>query len=221
MVDTKRPMSTEKSPFSLLPVVITALIERPNTPIQKYSKFVNLSAKFARLDEINMKLYYNFIKKGRKLKILFVTKPVKIVRDAKTLKIIDENGSRKIPIKILSSVYIFSKVELTDGARNLLLLNNKDIYFFTHKGEFAGVLHNAKLNSNYKIRLLQYKYINDLDMAKIIPIEIHYFHQYNLWQFRNKNYHKQVQTLQQVFYLEHMLKVPAFIGSTIQRRSRR
>ena len=100
------------------------------------------------------------------MKILFITKPVKIVRDAKTLKIVDENGSRKIPIKILSSVYIFSKVELTDGARNLLLINNKDIYFFTHKGEFVGVLHNAKLNSNYKIRLLQYKYINDLEMAK-------------------------------------------------------
>jgi len=104
------------------------------------------------------------------MEVLFVTKPVKLVREAKTLKIIDiENKtSRKIPLRIISSVYLFGNVDLTQGARNLLLENNKEIYYFSSKGEFKGVLHNAKLSSNYKNRLVQYKNLNNLEIAKFI-----------------------------------------------------
>jgi CRISPR-associated protein Cas1 len=101
------------------------------------------------------------------MEVLFVTKPVKLVREAKTLKIIDDT-TRKIPIRIISAVFLFGNVELTQGARNLLLENNKEIYFFSSKGEFKGVLHNAKLSSNYKVRLYQYKNLNNLDIAKFI-----------------------------------------------------
>jgi hypothetical protein len=39
------------------------------------------------------------------MEVLFVTKPVKLVREAKTLKIIDDT-TRKIPIRIISAVFL-------------------------------------------------------------------------------------------------------------------
>ena len=99
---------------------------------------------------------------------LFITKPVKIVRETKMLKIEGEVGLKKIPVNLIDGVYLFGNVELTYGARNLLLEYSKDIYFFNHKGEFRGVLSNGKLNSNYKYRLLQYKNLENLEIAKFI-----------------------------------------------------
>jgi len=101
------------------------------------------------------------------MEILFITKPVKVSRELKTLKIEDEK-IKKIPVTLIKSVYLFGNVELSQGARNLLLDYSKDIYYFSSKGEFKGVLHNSKLNSNYKNRLIQYKNINNLDIAKFI-----------------------------------------------------
>lgn len=98
---------------------------------------------------------------------LFITKPVKVSRDVKTLKIEDEK-IKKIPVSLIRSVYLFGNVELSQSARNLLLEYSKDIYYFSSKGEFKGVLHNSKLNSNYKNRLLQYKNIYNLEISKFI-----------------------------------------------------
>ena len=108
------------------------------------------------------------------MEILFITKSVKIVRESKVLKIIDEDENsfhKRVPIKLIKSVYIFANADLTASARNLLLEYGKDIYFFSNKGEFRGVLHNAKLRSNYKNRLLQYKYIENLEIAKFIILK--------------------------------------------------
>lgn len=102
---------------------------------------------------------------------LFITKPVKIIRESKMLKVEGEKHLKKIPINLIKSVFLFGAVELTRGARNLLLDNNKDIYFFNEKAEFKGVLSNAKLKSNYKYRLLQYKNIDNLDLAKFIVLK--------------------------------------------------
>ena len=44
------------------------------------------------------------------MEVLFVTKPVKLVREAKTLKIIDDI-TRKIPIRIISAVFLFGNVD--------------------------------------------------------------------------------------------------------------
>ena len=99
---------------------------------------------------------------------LFITKPIKIVRETKMLKIEGEVGLKKIPVNLIDGVYLFGNVELTNGARNLLLEYSKDIYFFNHKGEFKGVLSNAKLKSNLRYRLLQYKNIENLELAKFI-----------------------------------------------------
>ena len=98
---------------------------------------------------------------------LFVTRDVKIVREAKMLKIEGEK-LKKIPVNLINGVYLFGNVELTNGARNLLLEYSKDIYLFNNKGEFKGLITNAKLKSNYKYRLLQYKNIDNLDIAKFI-----------------------------------------------------
>ena len=101
------------------------------------------------------------------MKDLFITRPVKISRDAKSLKI-DEGDFKKIPVSLIRSVYIFGNAELNNSARNLLLEYSRPIYLFSSKGEFRGIIHNAKLKSNYKNRILQYKNIDNLDIAKFI-----------------------------------------------------
>jgi CRISPR-associated protein Cas1 len=140
------------------------------------------------------------------MEVLFVTKPVKLVREAKTLKIIDieNNTSRKIPLRIINSVYLFGNVDLTQGARNLLLENNKEIYYFSSKGEFKGVLHNAKLSSNYKNRLVQYKNLNNLQIAKFIVFKK--IEEIEKWTKKSLNRYKeklnQVQTINEVLGVE-------------------
>jgi len=104
------------------------------------------------------------------LKDLFVLKPVKISRVGKTLKI-EDSELKKIPVKLIRNVYIFANVEISNSARNLLLEYSKPIYIFSSKSEFRGIIHNAKLKSNYRFRLLQYKYINDLEIAKFIVLK--------------------------------------------------
>jgi len=101
------------------------------------------------------------------LKDLFITRPVKISRDAKSLKI-EKGNFKKIPVSLIRSVYIFGNAELNNSARNLLLEYSKPIYLFSSKGEFKGIIHNTKLKSNYKNRILQYKNIDNLDIAKFI-----------------------------------------------------
>jgi len=101
---------------------------------------------------------------------LFITKNLKIVREAKMLKIEGEK-LRKIPVNLINGVYLFGNVELTNGARNLLLDYSKDIYLFNSKGEFKGVVTNSKLKSNYRYRLLQYKNIDNLEIAKFIVLK--------------------------------------------------
>ena len=101
---------------------------------------------------------------------LFITKKVKIIRESKMLKIEGEK-LKKIPVNLINGVYLFGNVELTNGARNLLLEYSKDIYIFDTKGEFKGVITNSKLKSNYKYRLLQYQNIDNLDIAKFIVLK--------------------------------------------------
>jgi CRISPR-associated protein Cas1 len=99
---------------------------------------------------------------------LYVLKEdVILKRENKAIKL-EGSEIKKIPVSMINGVFLFGGVELTRGARNLLLENNKDIYFFSSRGFFRGVLHTTKLKSNYKNRLLQYKNIDNLDIAKYI-----------------------------------------------------
>ncbi len=88
-------------------------------------------------------------------------------RDRKSIRIEGESNIRQVPVSMIDGVYLFG-ADITKGARNLLLENNKEIYFFSSKGFFRGVLHAAKLKSNYKKRLIQYRFIENLEIAKFI-----------------------------------------------------
>ena len=123
------------------------------------------------------------------MKDLFILRPVKIGRVGKTLKI-EENKLKKIPVKLIRNVYIFANADISNSARNLLLEYSKPVYLFSSKGEFRGIIHNAKLKSNYKYRLLQYKYIDNLEMAKFIVLKkiktIEDYTQKNLNRYKEK-----------------------------------
>ena len=88
-------------------------------------------------------------------------------RERKSIIIDGESNIKRVPVSMINGVYLFG-AEISKGARNLLLEYNKEIYFFSSKGFFRGVLHNTKLKSNYKKRLIQYRFIENLEIAKFI-----------------------------------------------------
>ena len=103
---------------------------------------------------------------------LFITQNCIIRRDKKSLKIELEDSNKIVPLSIVDNVYIFgSFINLTAGARGLLLDNNHDIFFYTNSYKLQGVLSNTKLKSNYKNRLYQYKNMENLNIAKFIVAE--------------------------------------------------
>jgi len=138
------------------------------------------------------------------MQYLFITKDVRIIRESKMLKIEGDSYYKKVPINLIKGVFIFGKAELHRGARNLLLENNKDIYFFNHKAQFMGVLSNGKLKSNYRYRLLQYKHIENLDIAKFIVLrkieEIEKWSQRSLNRYKEKL--KEAKNLNEVLGVE-------------------
>lgn len=100
---------------------------------------------------------------------LFITQNCIIKREKKTLKVESKDGIKRVPLSVIDNVYIFgSSINLTAGARGLLLENNHDIFFYTNSYKLQGVLSNTKLKSNYKNRLYQYKNMENLDIAKYI-----------------------------------------------------
>jgi CRISPR-associated protein Cas1 len=95
---------------------------------------------------------------------LYVTNNQEIKREGNTLKIED----KKVPLSIVKNLFIFGSANLTKSARNLLLKNSKPVYFFDYRYNLLGLLINPHYDSNYKIRLSQYKNINNLEFAKLI-----------------------------------------------------
>ncbi len=68
-------------------------------------------------------------------------------------------GEKKISLlpKDIFALLIFGKVNLSSEALNLLLSEEKPIYFLTRFGKLKGILFNEFLTSNYNKRLNQYK----------------------------------------------------------------
>jgi CRISPR-associated endonuclease Cas1 len=135
---------------------------------------------------------------------LFVTKKVKISRENRILKIEGESYLNKVPISLIDNIYIFGSAYLNYGAKRLLLENSKEIYYFSHKGNFLGVLTNTKLHSNYRLRLLQYKHINDTRIAKFfVKKKIETIEQYTKKSLnRYKEKLKQCQNLNEILGIE-------------------
>ena len=65
---------------------------------------------------------------------LFITKSVIISRDSKTIKLEFDDDKKVIPISVINSLFLIgSQIELTNGARGLLLENNREIFFLVPK----------------------------------------------------------------------------------------
>jgi len=90
-------------------------------------------------------------------KNLFITQNCTINRDAKSLKIEFEDNITQVPLGIIENLFLVgSGIKLSNGARGLLLENNKMISFYTSHYKLQGILSNTKLQSNYRNRLFQY-----------------------------------------------------------------
>jgi CRISPR-associated protein Cas1 len=106
-------------------------------------------------------------------KNLFITQNCTIHREHKSLKIVLESEVKSIPLSIVDNLFLIgNSVKLTNGARGLLLENNKNIFFYTSSYKMQGVLSNTKLQSNYRNRLLQYDASKNcsLEVAKHIVV---------------------------------------------------
>ena len=103
---------------------------------------------------------------------LFITKKCEVKRVGNTINVIGENQTRKVPISVISNLFIFGNSKITQGAKNFLLRNGIDIYFLSTSGSLNGILSSTKLNSNYKNRLKQYQaYQNPFSIAKLFVLE--------------------------------------------------
>jgi len=99
-------------------------------------------------------------------KNLFITQNCTIHREHKSLKIVLESEVKSIPLSIVDNLFLIgNRVQLTHGARGLLLENNKNIFFYTSSYKMQGVLSNTKLQSNYRNRLLQYEASKERSLA--------------------------------------------------------
>lgn len=103
---------------------------------------------------------------------LFITKKCEVKRVGNTINVVGENQIKKVPISLISNLFIFGNVQITQGAKNFLLRSGVDIYFLSSSGNLNGILSSTKLNSNYKNRLKQYQAsLNPLPIAKLFVIE--------------------------------------------------
>ncbi|NPA51790.1 MAG: CRISPR-associated endonuclease Cas1 [Aquificae bacterium] len=127
--------------------------------------------------------------------IIFITKQgTKLKR--KDNQIIAILGTEKIgafPINRIKKIFLFGNIEITMPAVNFLLSKNAEIYLLSQVGNFKGLITNTKLESNYNLRLTQYRaFINEnsnLETAKFFVlkkiISIEKFTQTDLKELKN------------------------------------
>ena len=72
-------------------------------------------------------------------KNLFITQNAVINRETKALKITIDDNSNKVPIGVIEDVFLMgNSIKLTNGARGLLLENNRNIFFIHQVINFKG-----------------------------------------------------------------------------------
>ena len=98
---------------------------------------------------------------------IYVLNKKELKRSGNTLQI----DNKKIPLSVVKNLFVFSNSTITQSARNLLLKNSKPIYFFDYKYNLTAMLVNSHFDSNYRVRLLQYKNFNNLELAKFIVLK--------------------------------------------------
>ena len=131
-------------------------------------------------------------------KNLYITSNLELKRDGNCIKIED----KKLPISMIDNVLIMGNASLTTGARNLLLKNNRSIFFMNYKYETIGIL-TPPLGSDYRFRIKQYQNQNNIEIAKLIvnkKIEA-------IEEFSEKSLNRYKKKLQEVDNLQSILGV--------------
>lgn len=95
---------------------------------------------------------------------IYITYDLELKRDGNILKV----GDKKVPLSIVDNVFIIGNAKLKDSARKLLLKYGKSIFFLNRKYELQGLLTPPAFDSDYRLRLNQYKRVRDLEIAKYI-----------------------------------------------------
>ena len=98
---------------------------------------------------------------------LYITSNQDITRTNNILKI----GDKKLPLSIINNLFIIGNCKLSQGAKTLLLKNSRAIYYLNNRYELIGILQPPVFDSDYKIRLLQYKNRDNLELAKFIVLK--------------------------------------------------
>ena len=108
---------------------------------------------------------------------VFITKQgIRIKRkDNQIVAFLKDEKVWSFPINRIKNVFIFGNIEISMPAINFLLSKDVDIYLLSHTGKFKGVITNTKLESNYTLRLKQYKAFVDeekrLKIAKFFVLK--------------------------------------------------
>jgi len=100
-------------------------------------------------------------------KNIYITSNQDITRSNNILKI----GDRKLPLSVINNLFIIGYAKLSQGAKNLLLKNNRTIFYLNNKYELIGISHPPIFSSDYRVRLLQYENRNNLELAKFIVLK--------------------------------------------------
>lgn len=130
---------------------------------------------------------------------LYITSNIELKRDGNILKI----DNKKIPISMVNNVMIMGNATLTNGARNLLLKNNRTIFFMNYRYETIGIL-TPPLGSDYRFRIKQYQNQNNIEIAKLIVLRkieaIENFSGKSLQRYKNRL--EKVDNLQSILGIE-------------------
>jgi CRISPR-associated protein Cas1 len=119
-------------------------------------------------------------------KNIYITSNQEITRTNNILKI----GEKKLPLSVINNLFIIGYAKVSQGAKNLLLKNNRTIFYLNNKYELIGILHPPVFNSDYRVRLLQYENRNNLELAKFIVLKkieaIEYYTNKSLKRYKEK-----------------------------------
>ena len=97
-------------------------------------------------------------------KNIYVISNYTLKRDGNIIKI----DNSKIPISLIHNIFIIGKATISRSAQNLLLKNNKMIFFLDNQYRLIGILSKTIYDSDYNLRLKQYQKAQNIKIASFI-----------------------------------------------------
>jgi CRISPR-associated protein Cas1 len=96
---------------------------------------------------------------------IYIFSEVEIRRSGSYLSI----GGKRVPLSVIEALYILTpKGRITQGALSFLLKQKRPIYLFDRRFNLYGQLLPHPFQSNYRLRLAQYRSWGDLGIGKLI-----------------------------------------------------